>query len=85
MASVREKLENALREYGPIAMGVYLGIFVLAMLGFSIALKAGLPVSGVGQHAGLLGAAWVATKLTQPLRIAATLLLTPFVARWVRR
>jgi len=40
--------------------------------------------SSVGT-AGVWGAAWVSTKLTQPLRILATLALTPVVMQILRR
>ena len=42
-------------------------------------------VEGTVAQAGVLGAAYVATKATQPLRILATLALTPLIARLVRR
>lgn len=41
--------------------------------------------SSAGTTVGTWGAAWVATKLTQPLRIAATLALTPVVGALRRR
>jgi hypothetical protein len=33
----------------------------------------------------VLGAAWLATKLTQPLRIAGTLALTPVIAAVLKK
>ena len=36
-------------------------------------------------QAGLLAAAYVATKVTQPLRIGATLALTPLIAHFIRK
>lgn len=85
MGKLKERFDNLMREYGPIALGVYVTLFALAMVGFSLAIRSGVAVKGTAQQAGLLGAAWVATKLTQPIRVAATLLLTPLVARVLRR
>lgn len=79
----KEKLKVLLAEYGRIAIYTYLVLFVLVLAGFALAFKTGLKVdSSVGQL-GLLGAAWVATKVTQPLRIVASVAMTPIVARWL--
>ncbi len=74
-------MKKILAQYGKVALAVYLAIFVVVLGGFVIAIAAGVRPRGVAGGAGMLGAAWVATKLTQPLRIGATLLLTPIVAR----
>lgn len=81
----KSKLEAHLAEYGTIALAVYLTIWLTVWAGFAIAIAAGFDVDagddGVG--AGMWGtilAAYVPTKLTQPLRIAATLVVTPMVA-----
>ena len=79
------KLKQLLEEYGPIAFYTYFAIFLLTLAGFALAIRYGWRTEGVGESAGLLMAAWVATKLTQPLRIAATLALTPVVAVATRR
>lgn len=74
-----------LARYGPVALGVYLVIFVLTMAGFWTAIRLGYRPDSVSGTAGTLGAAWLATKLTQPLRIAATVLLTPLLAAGLAR
>lgn len=79
------KMERLMAEYGPIALGTYLGIFALTWAGFATALSVGLEVSSAAGGAGLFGASWLATKVTQPLRIGATALLTPLVATVTRR
>jgi hypothetical protein len=79
--SMKEKLTALLAEYGKIALYLYFGIFALVLAGFAIAISAGVEVESTAGSAGILGAAWLATKLTQPLRILATLALTPIVAR----
>ena len=72
-------------EYGLIALGVYLSTFVIAMIGFSIAIMQGFEVEGDSSTAGILGAAWIATKLTQPIRIGVTLALTPVIGTYLSR
>ena len=82
---VRKTLKNILAEYGAVAVVVYLTIFFVVLGGFWLAIKTGWrPASAVG-NAGAFTAAYIATKLTQPLRIGATLVLTPFVAKLYER
>jgi len=76
----REKLKKLLEVYGRVALVVYFGIFIATLAGFAIAIHLGLAVESAKGGAGLLMASWLATKLTQPLRIAGTLALTPLVA-----
>ncbi len=77
-----QRIKTLLSEYGPIALGVYLVLFVLVYLGFLLAILFGLDVgeSTTGK-AGATVAAWVATKVTQPIRIGGALFLTPIVAK----
>lgn len=77
----KERLKALLAEYGRVAIWTYFTLFALALVGFAVAIAAGVKVESAQGHASVLGAAYVATKLTQPLRIGATLLLTPIVAR----
>jgi hypothetical protein len=79
------KLKALMAEYGGVAVGVYLTIFVLCLGGTASALSMGIALDGVGASLGVWGGAYLATKLMQPLRIGATLLLTPIVARLIRR
>lgn len=81
----REKLKKLLAEYGKLAIYVYFVIFAVVLVGFAVAIQTGMHVESTAGKAGLWGAAWVATKVTQPLRILATLALTPLVAKLVRR
>ena len=62
-----------------------LGIFFLVLGGAWLAMEAGFRPSSVGSQTGTFVAAYIVTKLTQPLRIAATVLLTPLVARIYER
>jgi hypothetical protein len=81
----REKLKTLLSEYGNVALVTYLVIWVLTLTGFAIAISMGIKVEGATSGAGLAGATWLATKLTQPLRIAATLALTPLASALYRK
>ncbi len=81
---MRARWQALMSEYGTVALVTYFVIFGLVLAGFVVAIAAGVDVDGAAGSAGSLAAAYVATKLTQPLRIAATLVLTPFVARVVR-
>ena len=80
-----EKLQKLMAEYGRIALAIYLSTFVLTMAGFSLAIMRGFEVDGASSTAGTLGAAWIATKLTQPIRIGVTLVLTPAVGTFIKR
>lgn len=81
----RAKLQDLLKEYGQVAVYTYLAIWLAVLAGFVIAIALGFHQNGAAEGAGVLLSAWIATKLTQPLRIAATLGLTPLVAAVLRK
>jgi hypothetical protein len=81
----REKFKKLLEVYGRLALVVYFGIFFATLVGFAIAISFGLELESAKGGAGLLMASWLATKLTQPLRIAGTLALTPIVASVINK
>jgi hypothetical protein len=81
----KEKLKALLAEYGRVAVGTYLAVLLLVFAGFALAIAWGVEVESAQGSTGVLGAAYVATKLTQPIRIVATLVLTPIVARVLRK
>jgi hypothetical protein len=81
----RERLKALLSEYGRVAIYTYLALFVVVLAGFTLAIAWGVDVESSSGGAGALGAAYLATKATQPLRIAATLGLTPLVAAALRK
>jgi hypothetical protein len=84
-SAVRKSINQILAEYGPVALVVYFTIFFAVLIGSWVAIHLGWrPESAIGA-AGAFTGAYLATKVTQPLRIAATLLVTPFAARAVRR
>lgn len=75
-----QKLKDHFAEYGGIAIATYFVIFALTWVGFAIAIGRGVAVDGAATDGSTIGAAYLATKATQPLRILATLAVTPFVA-----
>ena len=83
---MKERLQEQLAEYGGIALTIFLLIFALTYLGFFAAIKAGAKVGdSAAGNTGTFVAAWLATKLTMPLRVAATLVLTPLAAAIMSR
>jgi Protein of unknown function (DUF1279) len=95
--TLKVRIERLIAEYGPVAFVVYFTLFALVLVGFALAIQLGVS-SVAGQELtqsadssstlstlGTWGAAWVATKITQPVRILATLGLTPIVTRVIRR
>jgi hypothetical protein len=79
--SLKQRFETLIAEYGKFVIPLYFGIFILTWTGFAFAIQNGFEVQSATAGAGTWAAAYVATKLTQPIRIGATLLLTPIVAR----
>ncbi len=77
----KERWKKLLAEYGMLALYLYFAIFAVVLVGFAVAIQLGVKVESTAGKAGLWGAAWLATKVTQPLRILATLALTPLVAQ----
>ena len=81
----QQRLKTLFAEYGRIALWTYLALFVLVFGAFALAISLGFEIESAQGSAGLLGASYLATKVTQPLRIGATLLVTPLLARLLRR
>ncbi|HET6583284.1 MAG TPA: DUF1279 domain-containing protein [Nannocystaceae bacterium] len=69
-----------LQEYGAIGVATYLAISVLTFAGFVVAISTGFEVEGVVGESSIWFAAWVGLKLTQPIRVAVVLVVTPVVA-----
>lgn len=81
----KARYEQLVEEYGSVAVVTYLVLFLGTWFGFWVAISRGLDPAGSAASAGTVGGAYVATKLTQPARILATLALTPLVVRAWRR
>jgi hypothetical protein len=82
---LRSRYERLLEEYGAAAVAVYFTLFFGTLFGFWIAITYGFEPEGWVAGTGTIGGAYLATKLTQPIRIGATLLLTPLVVSAWRR
>jgi hypothetical protein len=83
--TLKDRLQKLMVEYGSLGLYVYFGIFAVVLIGFAVAIQLGVEVESAAGTAGTWGAAYVATKLTQPLRILATIAVTPLVVRIARR
>jgi hypothetical protein len=82
---MKARLEKLMDEYGKVALITYLVLSVLAIIGFSVAIAAGAnPTSATGFF-GVIAAGWLAAKATMPLRILATLAITPLLGTLLRR
>jgi hypothetical protein len=81
----RAKMEALASEYGGVAIGVYFTLFFGTWAAFTVAIARGFDAGGAAASAGYVGGAYIATKATQPIRIAATAALTPLVAKGIRR
>ncbi len=83
--SLKERLSAHMAEYGKVAVYTYLVLSLSAIVGFSIAIGMGVEPSTPRGVLGVIGAGWVAAKATMPLRILATLGLTPVVAAVIKK
>jgi hypothetical protein len=80
-----ERFKTLVKESGAIVLWVYFGLFGLVLVSTALALRLGVKLEGVAGAAGTWGAAYLFTKLTQPVRIAITLAITPAIAAFSRR
>ena len=78
---MKKTLKEILAEYGAIAVVVYLVLFAIVLIGSYFAIRFGWTTKSAAGTAGLWTAAYIVTKITQPLRIAATVLLSAFIGR----
>ena len=78
---MRKTLKNVLAEYGAIAVVVYLALFVAVFVGSYFAIRLGWSPGGGAGQAGALTAAYIFTKITQPLRIGATVVAATFLGK----
>ena len=82
------KMENLLAKYGRLGIIVYFSIFFLTLFGFWTLLTTGVDIrtwsffSELGD-VGPIGLAYAATKITQPIRIALTVICTPLIGRFI--
>ena len=83
--TLKERMTVLMAEYGKIALYTYLTLSLSTIAAFSIAFGSGMAPSSATGVLGVIGAGWLAAKATMPLRIIATLGLTPLVATLLRR
>jgi hypothetical protein len=93
---MRKTFKELLAEYGVVAVIVYFTIFFAVWIAAwaaiqrgvdlrALAARVGLSPNGMVANLGAWGAAYLFTKLLQPVRIGVTLLLTPVVAKLYER
>lgn len=82
---LKQRLKKLMEEYGKVALYTYLVMSLSTIAGFSIAIAFGTDADSTGGVLGAIGAGWVAAKATMPLRILATLALTPLLANLLAR
>jgi hypothetical protein len=80
-----QKFKTLLVEYGVTAIVVHYVIFALVIVGFWTAIRLGWQPTSAAGTVGTWTAAYVMTKIVQPLRIIATLAVTPFIAKMYER
>ena len=83
--TLKVRLKALFAEYGRVAIYTYLTLSLLTITGFSIAIGFGVTPSSASGVFGVIGAGWVAAKATMPLRILATLGLTPLISALLQR
>lgn len=92
----RQQYEDLVATYGKVAVITYFSIFFSVLFGFWVAISSGADLASgfeslgfetasATSRSGTFVVAYGFTKLTQPIRIAATLVLTPLLARFVGR
>ncbi|MCK6507179.1 FAM210 family protein [Myxococcota bacterium] len=92
----RTQYEALVARYGKVAIITYFSIFFSVLFGFWLAILSGADLAGglaslgldtrsATSRSGTFVVAYGFTKLTQPVRIAATVVLTPLIARFVGR
>jgi hypothetical protein len=84
-ATAKERLQALLQEYGSLAIGLFAFLWVGTLASIYLAVRMGWrPESAAGQ-AGTFGMAYLVFRLTLPVRIAATLVLTPLLAKLLQK
>ena len=82
---LKDRLKAIVKDYPQVAVFTYLGLSAIAIAAFSIAIGIGAEPSTATGVIGVIGAGWLAAKVTVPLRILATLALTPPIAALVKK
>lgn len=80
-----QSFKRVIAEYGVVALVIHYIIFGVVITGAYLAMRAGWQPSSRIAGVGTWAAAYVVAKLTQPVRLIATVALTPVVARSYER
>jgi hypothetical protein len=83
--STSERLKALVAEWGALLAVVWFSLFAIVLVGFALAIQLGFETESTAGTLGTWGAAYVATQLTKPLRLAATVLITPALGALLRR
>lgn len=82
---MRKSIKEFFVEYGTIGLVVYFTSTLLVYIGFWLALQFGWRPSSAAGNVGYWVTAYLASKATQPFRIAGSIAVTPIVARIYER
>ncbi|HEY4175206.1 MAG TPA: DUF1279 domain-containing protein [Kofleriaceae bacterium] len=83
---LKKRLKKLYEEYGWVALCTYLGFTAISIAVFAVII--GFGFDSTKTSSGIIGtliAAWLAAKVTVPLRIIGTLALTPIIGRVIAR
>lgn len=83
--SMSERLKALVAEWGALLAVVWFSLFAIVLVGFALAIQLGFQTQSTAGTLGTWGAAYVATQLTKPLRLAATVVITPALGAFLRR
>lgn len=83
--SRKQRLSTLFAEYGRIAIASYLVVSALTIAAFSIAIGIGFEPSTATGVVEVIGAGWLAAKVTVPLRILVVLVITPPIGALLSR
>ncbi|PSN54798.1 hypothetical protein C0J52_01989 [Blattella germanica] len=92
--SRKDKLKRAVKEYGATVIVFHIGISLLSLGGFYLAVTSGVDLSGmassfgmgeVAAGAGNFVVAYALHKMLAPVRIGITLGATPVIVRYLRK
>ena len=82
---LKARYQDVVEEYGKVALGTFVTIAATNFLTFWALINAGVELPGVVAGTGKFVAAFAAYKVFMPFRIGLAIVLTPFVARFLRR
>src|SRR3954469_5425480 len=83
--SSKERLKKLFEEYGSVAIGVFVVLWVTVLGGIWLAVKFGWKPESAAGEGGTFGGAYIAFRVTRPIRIGATVVLTPIIGRVLER